>query len=140
MESDPELDNIHIVFVIAVILITGGWADAGLMSAEIFNPVTIASCSLPQLPEGRYGHSENEGLICGGTFDGDTQKTCVKWSPNSGTWKQSDNLRHRRAGHVSWVTASGVYLIGGSYSLLTSEKMKLDGSIEEGFGLKYETK
>ena len=34
--------------------------------------------------------------------------------------------------------ASGVYLIGGTESSRTSEKVKLDGSVEEGFGLKYD--
>ncbi len=41
---------------------------------------------------------------------------------------------------MSWATASGVYLIGGSYSLRTSEKVKVDGSVEDGFGLKYATR
>ena len=75
-------------------------------------------------------------LSCGGG-SGNTQKTCVKWSPASGTWTQSHTLRQKRNGHVSWSTASGVYLIGGTESSRTSEKVKLDGSVEEGFGLKY---
>ena len=48
-------------------------------------------------------------------------------------------LRKGRYAHVSWATASGVYLIGGSYSKRTSEKEKLDGSVEEGFSLKYDS-
>jgi len=40
---------------------------------------------------------------------------------------------------VSWATASGVYLIGGWDNLRSSEKVKLDGSVEEGFSLKYDT-
>jgi len=40
---------------------------------------------------------------------------------------------------VSWATTSGVYLIGGEESVRTSEKVKLDGSVEEGFSLKYDT-
>ena len=70
-----------------------------------------------------------------------TMTSCVKWSPASGTWNQSHTLKQRRFNHVSWATASGAYLIGGrdSPSLRTSEKVKLDGSVEEGFSLKYDT-
>ena len=39
---------------------------------------------------------------------------------------------------MSWATASGVYLIGGGGSYVsTSEKWKVDGSVEDGFGLQY---
>ena len=66
--------------------------------------------------------------------------TCVKWSPASGTWVQSHTLRQRRWGHVSWATDSGVYLIGGQISSKTSEKVMLNGSVVESFGLKYDTR
>ena len=66
--------------------------------------------------------------------------TCIKWSPASGTWTQSHTLRQSRSGHVSWSTSSGVYLMGGWGSLRTSEKVKIDGSVEEGFVLKYDTR
>ena len=68
-----------------------------------------------------------------------TMTSCVKWSPASGTWNQSHTLREKRHAHVSWATDSGVYLIGGWYSRNTTEKVKLDGSVEEGFSLKYDT-
>ena len=128
-ELEPELDNFYVV---SVVLITGGYNGASLKSADIFNPVTNTSCSLPQLPEARHLHSQDGGLVCGGY-------KCVKWSPASGTWTQSHTLRQKRGGHVSWATASGVYLIGGYDSRRTSEKVNLDGSVEEGFSLKYET-
>ena len=121
-------------------MITGGYNGDVLRSAEIFNPVTKTSCSLPQLPEARRSHSEDGGLVCGGGYNAATQTSCVKWSPASGTWTKSHTLRQERYGHVSWATASGVYLIGGWYSKRTSEKVKLDGSVEEGFSLKYETR
>ena len=120
-------------------MITGGYNGGRLRSAEIFNPVTKTSCSLPQLPEGRYRHSEDGGLACGGYLTA-TQTSCVKRSPASGTWTKSHTLRQRRSQHVSWATASGLYLIGGDYSGKTSEKVKLDGSVEEGFSLKYDTR
>ena len=36
-------------------------------------------------------------------------------------------------------TAEGVFLIGGLHSGNTSELIKEDGSVEEGFALKYKT-
>ena len=115
-------------------MITGGLNNGQwLSSAEIYNPNTNTGCLLPQLPEGRIGHSVDNGLDC-------LMSSCFKWSPVSGTWTQSHTLRQNRRQHLSWATASGVYLIGGSYSMRTSEKVKLDGSVEEGFGLKYDTR
>ena len=122
----------------SVVLITAGYNGGYLKSAEIFNPVTKTSCSLPQLPEARYYNSQDGGLVCGGWLN-TTRTTCVKWSPTSGTWTKSHTLKQNRSHHVSWATASGVYLIGGKQSQRTSEKIKMDGSVEEGFSLKYNT-
>ena len=116
-------------------LITGGYNGASMKSAEIFNPVTKTSCSLPQLPEARNHHTQNGDLACGGQL---SQTTCVTWSPASGTWTHSHTLRKGEYGRVSWATDSGVYLIGGSAGAKT-QKVKLDGSVEEGFVLKYRT-
>ena len=86
----------------------------------------------------RY-HTQDGPLACGGGFASDTMRTsCVKWS--QGDWTESHSLREERYGHVSWATASGVYLIGGHYSGNTSELAKEDGSVEEGFKLKYPTR
>ena len=80
----------------------------------------------------RWDHSQEGGLACGGGKKPE-QVTCEKWDPASGTWNQSHTLKERRSTHVSWATASGVYLIGGWGSWLTSEKVKYDGSVEQGF-------
>ena len=130
----------------SVVLINGGLNGTSdmdiLKSAEIYNPVTKTSCSLPKIPDqvpGRRYFSDDGGLSCGGDI-ADTKTNCVKWSPAFGNWTKSHTLRQKRMLHVSWATASGVYLIGGWYSPGTSEKVKLDGSVEEGFSLKYESK
>ena len=124
-----------------MVLMTGkGGNYAQSRTTEIYNPRTKTSCSLPQLPEDRYYHSQDGDLACGGgRYGSSTATTCVKWNPVSGTWNQSHTFKHKRHGLVSWETASGVYLIGGDTSR-TSEKVKLDGSVEEGFGLKYYTR
>ena len=132
-----------LVIVFSVVLMTGNSPnveESAQKSAEIYNPLTKTSCSVPQLPEGRHYHTQNGDLACGGGASQSTRSTCVKWSPASGTWIKSHTLRQLRAFHVSWETASGVYLIGGYHHGRTSEKVKVDGSVEEGFKLKYYTR
>ena len=130
------------IHFLPVILITGGWnketGGSVLTSAEIYNPATGESCSLPELPEERHYHSQNGGLACGGKNRMSTgwYEDCVEWSPASGSWIRHD-IREKRIGHVSWASASGVWLIGGTFSLRSSEKV---GSQDEGFDLKYDTR
>ena len=130
---------IFMIFFCYVVLITGGYQSGGGHTVQIFNPITKKSCSLPELPEDRHHHSEDGGLLCGGPASTNTSDTCVQWSPTSGTWNHSHTLTQWRYGHVSWATPSGVYLIGGVYNSRTSERVKLDGSVEEGFSLKNNT-
>ena len=104
---------------------------------EIYLPSDNTSCSLPELPEVRYWHTQDGPWTCGGGGSS-TWTTCDQWS--EGSWTRSVSLSVERINHVSWATASGVYLIGGSVSKKTSELVKEDGSVEEGFKLKYKTK
>ena len=133
---------LHIFLNNSVILITGGWnketGGSPLSSAEIYNPVTGASCSLPQLPEERHYHSQDGGLGCGGKnrFNTGWFEDCIEWTPASGTWTHR-NISEARLGHVSWATPSGVWLIGGTYSPRSTEKV---GSPSESFDLKYDTR
>ena len=132
-------DNL-ILITYSAFLITGGWAGLRkLWSVEMFLPSANKSCTLPGLPEERFSHTQDGTWACGGDGYGDS---CSQWS--NGSWTRSYNLgRERRdlgrAGHVSWATASGVYLMGGQYSKETSELVKEDGSVEEGFKLRYKT-
>ena len=88
----------------------------------------------------RTGHSQNGGLTCGGGVDGSSALTnCVKWNPTSGTWDLFAELTEPRRAHVSWETASGVYLMGGQFSPMTSEKVTKDGS-ERSFDMIYDTR
>ena len=126
------------------VLISGGYdygRRAALRSAEIYTPATNTTCSLPPLPGVRYGHTQNGGLACGGTGSSHSSKTCDLWSSESGSWTRSHTLRQSRYHHVSWATEDGVYLMGGtSGSCRTTELVKEDGSVEDGFTLKYSTR
>ena len=131
------------------VLITGGINSGNkLRSAEVFLPATGHSCRLPDLPDNRWGHTQDGGLTCGG-FDygspADQRISCLKWSPDSGSWTLSHTLTEERDNHVSWTPdpSLGTYLIGkfSSYNnMRTSELVKPDGSVEQGFSLKYDTR
>ena len=122
------------------VLITVGYNVKNLQSVEIYNPVTSSICSLPQLPEDRGAHTQDGNLACGGWGPADRLNNCVKWSSESGTWTQSHTLLQSRTGHVSWATEDGVYLMGGEIGKKTTELLKEDGSVEDGFSLKYNTR
>ena len=124
------------------VLITGGDAgtdNLGTNSAEIYLPDSSTSCILPVASDlllRQSGHTQD--VVCGSLVSNPDTKYCSKWT--NGVWTQSHKLRNWRLGHVSWATASGVYLLGGIFSPKSSELVKEDGSVEDGFPLKYETK
>ena len=124
------------------VLITGGINSGALRSAEVFLPATGYSCRLPDLPDNRWGHTQDGGLTCGG-FDygspADQRISCLKWSPDSGTWTLSHNLTEERDNHVSWTPdpSLGTYLMGGSHNSRTTELVNPEGSVEQGFYLKH---
>ena len=125
------------------VLISGGTdGREHLQSVEIYNPASNTTCSLNNLPVALLRHSQDGGLACGGYRRGNIERSCVKWSSDSGNWTQSHTLLQSRAHHVSWVTKYGVYLIGGSQNgnKKTTELVKEDGSVEDGFSLKYSTR
>ena len=107
-------------------------------------PSTGTSCSLPQLPDDRYGHSvERYGLICGGNRPW-VNDTCVQWDLETGSWEDKQlTLDIERSGHVIWTpnTGIGTFLMGGwtIESQNTTTLMKPDGTQEQAFPLKYDT-
>ena len=138
-------------FFIPVVLITGGLGSRGdhldQFGSEIYDPITKTSCVLPNLPKGRYSHTQDGLLICGGFDEGggvseDTPlKTCLTW--NHGIWNVSHHLSSRRSGHSSWTSATNnkTYLMGGNQQdyRQSTEIVGPDGSVEEGFDLHYGT-
>ena len=129
------------------VLITGGTIGAGekledsLRSTELYNPATQTSCSLPQLSERRRYHSLDGGVLCGGELELSSNSHILTQCETftNGTWARSHTLETKRRSHVSWATSTGIYLIGGARSPYTSEIVKGDGTVMEGFTLKYRT-
>ena len=110
-------------------------------------PSSGAFCSLPTLPDDRYSHSADDGLLCGGS---DTNDTCIQWSPVTGSWEAAVTLDVRRYDHLSWtpVNGRGTFLMGGYYirrkegyyneSRRTTTLITPEGTQEPGFPLKYD--
>ena len=104
-------------------LITGGRSTSG--SVEAYNPHTKKICKLPDLPDGRFGHTVCGGLLCGGK--GNQVKSCLKLGP-SGFVKTTVSLRQSRVHLLCWNVPEGVLLLGGSESPSTTELVLRDGS------------
>ena len=134
---NQKLKFSKVLLLFLVVLITAGSGPS--KSVEIYNPATGSSCQLPDLPAERYRHSQDGSLICGGTVDL-AATSCISWDSRAGSWIKSHDLTQGRDIHVSWETDSGVYLIGGRYSAMTSELAKPDGTVRDGFTLKYATR
>ncbi len=133
---------IDIIFL--VVLITGG---AGQNTAELFLSSEGTSCTLSALPENRRDHTVDNHILCGGAGSAKS-KSCLLWSPDSGTWDDWGGeldavYAEYRYSHVSWTPSaeSGTYLIGGlgNAAKMTTTLVKRDGTQEQGLPLEYVT-
>ena len=124
------------------VLITGGYGTAGYYkTAQVYVPQSKQFCSLPDLNNAKALHTQDGFLNCGGWQTSNLQR-CSKWDLESGTWNQSINLPRKRMYSQSWTPQSGVgtYLIGGSTNGKTTDLVKTDGTVMQGFNLKYDTR
>ena len=115
--------------IFSAIIVAGGWIDASsiiIYSVEILRANGSYWCSLPDLPDDRYVHSQSGLVTCGGgAYNSDSQTSCLTFS--SGQWRTSHQLQHGRWEHSSWMSQHGVVLMGGSDSLTTTEILTEDG-------------
>ena len=104
---------------------SGGLGEGGdvLKSVELFIPETGKTCSFPDLPANRFGHTMNmvgdAVVVCGGRdCQSAATKSCVHLSPlSSSLWTSYAAMRRRRASHTAWVSRSGeLLLVGGQGS------------------------
>ena len=125
--------------IVSVILVTGGYGGGHFKSAQIYFPQSGRFCSLPDMKEGINLHTQDGSLICGGYPTG---QSCSEWKSDSGTWN-SYNLPRTRKYSESWTPQSGVgtYLTGDeSTHRATTDLIKPDGTVQQGFNLKYDTR
>ena len=121
-----------LVWLISVILITGGYDGSWLTSVEVFSPSGVRlPCSVPPLLASRYDHTQDGEVACGGGF-GDT--SCATLTASG--WITSHLLTEKRHGHVSWSSPAGLLLMGDWTTELLSDT---GSSSTPSFGLEYET-
>ena len=122
---------------IAALFMTTGWLDGELSSVEVYVPSINTSCSLPSLPVGRSGHSQDGLLQCGGLGN---SRQCHTFHSDSGEWRvKTHNLSEERYGHSSWQREDGTLLLMGGYWSTTTTEIVSDSSAVStpGFSLKY---
>ena len=119
----------------AAIIVTGGIpSESAGTSGELLHSDGSPWCTLPDLPEARYDHTQTGLEVCGGWM----WNTCVRLS--EGSWTPSHQLLEQRGDHCSWASAAGTLLMGGSNSVDTGEL--LDANTRHSvtsFPLKYST-
>jgi len=120
------------------ILVTGGVGTE--TSAEVLFTNGSSICELPQMSQSKYDHSQSGLIACGGSYEIDTMRSCIKFE--DGSWTTlTDNLVELRTRHSSWINPDGdILLIGGSGSLTTTEIVYQDGTSVRSFDLKYDIK
>ena len=119
---------------VSVVMVTGGYSSAGI-SVELLFLNGTRLCALPDLPGGRWWHSQSGTLACGGGDSSTSEITsCVNFS--GGTWEQTHTLGQRRQGHTAWASPQGVLLMGSHYdSRTTTELLNDAGSSTASFNL-----
>ena len=130
-------------FLLSAIIITGGRTESGTSDGvQLLHQNGTLICNLPSLPEGRYGHTQNGLVACGGGNYSNYRSTCSTF--HNGFWVESHNLKEPRYIHSSWSSPDGVMLLGGKWidghfdPPITSELLTKDGARKD-FDLKYRT-
>ena len=128
---------------LSVVLVTGGIGTTKSVqtSVELLSSNGTRLCSLPNLPEKRYYHSQTGVLACGGGSrgSGSAYKSCFKFADSR--WKKSHTMGTSRYGHTGWASPQGVLLIGGTdrtdtQSQTSTELLTDNGGATPSFTLK----
>ena len=133
-------------------MVSGGDPTPTGRKVEVISPSGEVFCTLPDLPAARVYHTHDGNLLCGGRTTSADRGLGSEWMGvlvqefqdciqlTSSGWIISHNLTYPRVSHSSWAVEDGVILLGGGRSPNTTEIVKIDGSTEELFSLKYKTK
>ena len=121
---------------------TGGHPLKGHPEGSVWTSVELLHsdgspwCSLPDLPESRWDHTQTGLEACGGGGSA-TRTTCVRLE--AGSWTPSHQLVEQRF-HLSWASPAGTLLMGGILSPQTTELLDANtGDSVTSFPLKYHT-
>ena len=77
-------------------------------------------------------------MACGGYGSTAVLSTCVTLTGSG--WQESHQLQEERAEHTSWSSPAGLLLMGGGYSVTSTEILSAtDSSSTSSFTLEYKT-
>ena len=122
---------IHLLF--PAIIVTGTYFGNS-RSVEALREDGSSLCTLPDLPNSYFYHTQSGLVTCGGYY---ASTSCIRLI--DGKWNQSNTLKHSRYLHTSWTSPMGIVLMGGWDSGTTTELLTEDGLSVELFPLKYNT-
>ena len=119
------------------IYVVGGLGTSSAYSADILHADGTSWCSKKIFSEYLYCPTMSGMTVCGGCKT-NIRKKCSTYIEHSNiTWSPPVILRRDRTFHASWTSNDGIVLMGGKYSLGTTEIVK-NGVSQEYFDLKYE--
>ena len=69
-----------------------------LTNVELFPRPPSDDCSIPDLPQGRYGHSLSllsggRIVVCGGTYGSNNLDSCLSWVAGNTSWTDNYTMR-----------------------------------------------
>ena len=100
-----------------------------ILDIEIFNPVTRRACTVGNLKKARSKGTMCNNMVCGGSGEPETEKSCEKFDGISSFTSLPLRLVRDRYDHLCWGLKSGdVLLLGGWNSEKTTERVSADGS------------
>ena len=111
-------------------MVTGGNTAETRKSVELLSTDGTRLCSLPNLPVGRFHHTQSGLITCGGSPQ---TTSCVTFS--AGHWKKTHTLGQHWHSHTAWASPRGVLLMGSHFSRTTTELLNDDGSTTAFFNL-----
>jgi hypothetical protein len=103
-----------------MVLVTGGTADSStvLSSAELYNPTTKSSATVPTMASARQYHTatllpSGAVLIAGGASGATFYDTTELYDPAANAWVPSATMVARRAGQTATRLGTGMVLVAG---------------------------
>ena len=103
-------------------VLVGGFDNDILSSVELFPRPSPDACSIPDLPQARYGHSLSllsggRIVVCGGSFDGDSLSSVELFPRSSSDACSIPDLPQARDSHsLSLLSGGKIVVCGGSPS------------------------
>merc|ERR1711971_1030857 len=95
-------------------VVVGGFGDSGhLSSVELFPRPSSPACSIPDLPQPRYGNSLSllsggRLVVCGAYKDSSNSilDSCITWGAGNASWTPLYNMSVARNFHTAWTPQS----------------------------------